>query len=59
MMPNCKQTSELLSQGQDRGLTLPEKIRLQLHLLVCSGCRSFSRQLGFLRAAVRHYRDRG
>jgi hypothetical protein len=59
MIPTCKEVSELLSQGQDRPLSPVEKIRLQLHLLLCRGCRSFSRQLGFLRAAVRRYRDEG
>ncbi len=58
MIPNCKHTAELLSQGQDRSLTLPEKIRLRLHLLLCDGCRNFSRQLAFMRTALRQYRDR-
>jgi hypothetical protein len=59
MIPTCKEVSELLSQGQDRPLAPVEKIRLQLHLLLCRSCRSFSRQLDFLRAAVRRYRDEG
>lgn len=58
MIPTCKHTAELLSQGQDRPLTLPEKISLRLHLLLCDGCRNFSRQLEFMRAALRRYRDR-
>lgn len=57
MIPNCKHTSELLSQGQDRSLTLPEKIRLELHLLICERCRIFNRQLAFMRMALRRYRD--
>ncbi len=58
MIPTCKHTAELLSQGQDRPLTLPEKISLRLHLLLCDGCRNFSRQLEFMRTALRRYRDR-
>ena len=58
MIPNCKHTSELLSQSQDRLLTLPEKIRLYLHLMLCDGCRNFNRQLELMRAALRRYRDR-
>ena len=58
MMLDCKQTSELLSQGQDRPLTAGEALRLRLHLLLCRGCRRFSRQLDFMRAALRRYRDR-
>ncbi len=58
MITTCKHTAELLSQGQDRSLTLPEKIRLRLHLLLCDGCRNFNRQLEFMRTALRQYRDR-
>jgi predicted anti-sigma-YlaC factor YlaD len=58
MIPDCKHTSELLSQGQDRRLTVAEKIRLRLHLLLCQGCRNFSRQLAFMRTALQQYRDR-
>ena len=58
MIPNCKHTSELLSQSQDRLLTLPEKISLHLHLMLCDGCRNFNRQLELMRAALRRYRDR-
>jgi hypothetical protein len=58
MMLNCKETTGLISQGQDRPLTTVERIRLRLHLLLCSGCRNFNRQLDFLRTALRRYRDR-
>ena len=58
MMLTCKHSAELLSQRQDRSLTLPEKILLRLHLLLCRGCRNFNRQLAFMRAALRQYRDR-
>ncbi len=57
MIPSCKDVSELLSQGQDRPLNWVERLRLRLHLLLCEGCRNFSSQLDFLRAAVRRYRD--
>ncbi len=58
MIPTCKHTAELLSQGQDRSLSLAEKFRLRLHLLLCDGCRNFNRQLAFMRAALHQYRDR-
>lgn len=58
MMLNCKQASELMSQGQDRDLSLQERVSLRLHLLVCHGCRNFSAQLQVMRAACRRYLDR-
>ncbi len=57
MIPSCKHTSELLSQGQDRSLTLAERLRLGLHLMLCNSCRNFTRQLSFMRTALRRYRD--
>jgi hypothetical protein len=55
-MLSCKEVSRLLSQGEDRRLTLPERLKLRLHLRVCSACTRFARQIAFLRAALRRYR---
>ena len=52
---NCKQTSRLLSEAQDRRLSLFERVTLRVHLGVCDACTQFSRQLEFLRAAMRAY----
>jgi hypothetical protein len=57
MIPDCKQTSQLLSQAQDRPLGFIERLRMRLHLAICDRCRRVSKQFDFLRAAVRHYRD--
>jgi hypothetical protein len=59
MMITCKQTSELMSQGQDRELGLVERLRLRLHLLICKRCRRVEQQFGLLRAAIRRCRDDG
>jgi hypothetical protein len=58
MIPTCKEVSALLSQGQDRALRWPERLRLRVHLLMCNGCRHFEDHLHFLRRAVRMHRDR-
>ena len=57
MIPNCKETSQLLSQAQDRPLGFIERLRMRLHLVICDRCRRVSKQFDFLRAAVRRYRD--
>jgi hypothetical protein len=54
---SCKEASRLLSQAQDRELSLGERIRLRIHLAICRGCRAFSAQLAFLRRAVRRLGD--
>ncbi len=55
VIPSCKEVSELVSQAQDRPLTLAEKFGLYVHLPLCRGCRNFSRQVAFLRTAVKRY----
>lgn len=52
---NCKETTRLLSQAQDARLPLLQRMRLLAHLGVCDACTRFSRQLEFLRAAMRAY----
>jgi|CXWL01.1.fsa_nt_gi predicted anti-sigma-YlaC factor YlaD len=57
-MLNCKQASELLSQALDKNLSLREKISLRLHLLICHGCRNFSKQMTVMREACRSYLEK-
>ena len=52
---NCTQTSRLLSEAQDRRLSLLERVTLRVHLGMCDTCTHFSRQLQFLRAAMHAY----
>lgn len=54
-MLTCQQVTHLLSEAQDRELRLKEKLPLKFHLLMCSGCNNFRRQMDFLRQAVRRY----
>lgn len=53
MMMNCKEATQLISQGLERKLSLVERLGLKLHVLVCTGCRASERQFEFLRAAAR------
>lgn len=51
-MLTCKEASKLVSEGQERGLGLREKIGLRLHLWICVNCRRFERQLHLLRQVL-------
>ena len=51
---SCKEASRLMSQAQDRELSLGERASLQVHLAICRGCRAVDAQFQFLRRAVRH-----
>ena len=55
-MLSCKEASRLLSQAQDRPLTLRDRVKLRLHLLACTACTRFERQLAFMRTALSRYR---
>ena len=54
MMLSCKETTRLLSQGEDRKLAFGERVALRVHLAICQGCRNVNAQFRFLRLAVNH-----
>lgn len=51
-MLSCKDISKLLSDRLDRELGFMERVRLRMHLAMCTGCSRVERQLGFLREAL-------
>jgi anti-sigma factor RsiW len=53
----CKDASRLLSQMQDHRLSPTERLKLKLHLTACDACTKLERQLQFMRAALRKYRE--
>ena len=53
MLLSCKETTRLLSQGEDRKLAFGERVALRVHLAICNGCRNAGDQFRFLRQAVR------
>ncbi|UUO23733.1 zf-HC2 domain-containing protein [Colwellia sp. M166] len=48
-MMNCKQATRLLSDAQERKLTLKEKTTLTMHTAMCSACRNFGKQMESIR----------
>jgi len=57
-MMNCEQATRLMSESQERELGLSERTVLRLHTWICSGCRNFGGQLGFLRQAMQGFAAR-
>lgn len=53
--PTCKEVHRLVSEGLDRNLTLTERSRVQMHLLVCRACDRFNGQMGLLRKAMQRF----
>ena len=58
-MLGCREATSLMSQEQDRPLTLSERIGLRLHVWICNGCNNYRRQMGVLRAACRRFGSGG
>ncbi|HSU43143.1 MAG TPA: zf-HC2 domain-containing protein [Casimicrobiaceae bacterium] len=54
---SCREASRLLSRREERPLTGVERIKLALHLRLCSACTRFARQLVFIRRAMVRYRS--
>lgn len=55
-MMNCKEATQLMSQGLDRHLSFRERLRLRLHLLICRGCEATEKHFAFLRSATDAWR---
>jgi hypothetical protein len=51
--PTCKEVHRLVSEGMDRDLSLVERTRMRLHLIVCEACTRFNGQMDLLRRAMR------
>ena len=54
-MLSCKEVTHLLSEAQDRKITLSERVNLEMHLAICKGCSNFKNQMTFLRQACQRY----
>lgn len=52
-MLSCKEVTRLVSQGMDRRLPFGRRVALRVHFAICDGCTNFSKQMQFLRDAVR------
>jgi hypothetical protein len=54
-MMNCEKTTRLISESQERALSLTEIIKLKMHVMMCAGCKNFSLQVPFLSKAMKAY----
>jgi predicted anti-sigma-YlaC factor YlaD len=55
---SCEQISRLASESLDRDLGRLERFALRSHLLYCTACRRYLRQIAQLRAALRRLATR-
>lgn len=57
-MLNCKDATHFISEAQDRPLLISEKLALEMHLLLCSGCRRYREQANVLRNICQQHPSR-
>ncbi len=49
----CDEVVQFVSQDHDRDLTRAERFAIRTHLLYCTACRRYRRQIAALRQALR------
>lgn len=52
----CQQASKLVSDAYERRLAPGERLRLRWHLLICSMCRAYERDIRRIESALRKLR---
>ena len=55
---SCRKATNLISLALDRPLTRGERISLRCHLVLCTACRRYRRQLETVRHLVSRYARR-
>lgn len=53
LKPTCREVHRLTSESLDRDLSVIERTRMRLHLMVCQACRNFGGQMDLIRLAMR------
>src|ERR1041384_6341051 len=57
VLPTCREVTRLQSDALDHDLRFSRRLGLRLHLLVCTWCRRYGKQIRFLRAAMHDHPD--
>lgn len=50
---SCRRATRLVSDSMDTALSVPERLELRVHLLMCKFCSRFEKQLQSIRHTVR------
>jgi hypothetical protein len=57
LMPSCKETAALISGNMDRQLPGRRRFSIRVHVMMCSLCRRYEKQLHLLRGGMHRYAD--
>lgn len=53
LIKSCKETSVLVTQSLDRGLTFRERFAMRAHLMICENCARFMKQMHLIQSWLR------
>ena len=56
-MMKCVEVTELCSRALERPLRLAEQVSLGAHLMMCTGCLNYRRQMKVMRRVARAYAE--
>lgn len=56
-MLNCNEVTNLCSDELERPLAMWERMKLKMHLMMCTGCSNYRTQMGAIRAAMHRYAE--
>ena len=56
-MLNCRQVTEVCSNELERPLGIGEQVSLRTHLMMCTGCSNYRKQLKTLRQVMQAYAE--
>lgn len=54
-LPACKDVTRMASEAMERKLPLRQRLDMKLHLLICTLCMRYVKQLQFMRDAVQQH----
>jgi hypothetical protein len=53
---SCREVTRIVLEGQERDLSVLERVILRLHWAACDGCSRFRKQVQFMRSAMGRWR---
>lgn len=56
-MLSCREVTEVCSAEMERPLKLGEQLSLRTHLMMCTGCTNFRKQMKALRQVMQAYAE--
>lgn len=53
----CREITRIVIEGEERRLSLAERLTVRYHMLICAACPRFERQLALMRRASARWRQ--